>query len=378
MAPGSCSWRPSWPYGVAAGCSSTGRWSSGRRDLLEAVTVTVFSPDDLVLVKGGPGERRTWIDEAVVGLDPHADSIKADVDRILKQRNALLKGVRGRLDESAALTLEVWDDRFTRAGEALAARRREALDLLAPQISVAYRDLAGLELAVGATYQASWAGEGLAAALAGARDQDLRRGITTVGPHRDEVAFSLDGLPARTHASQGEQRSMALALRLAVHRAITTATGSSPVLLLDDVLSELDEGRSEALVAHLPPGQTLLTTAGPLPAHTVPDLVLRVRRRPGRPGLTPYWTPWTTSPTFLRSTRTPPWGPRCNDCSIGWCEAWGRRASMLSSWCSTTGTTSWARCSRPRPGRRAWRTDDWCCSPTTRRWSATCGGWKRR
>lgn len=247
-----------------------------RRDLLDAVTVTVFSPDDLVLVKGGPGERRTWLDEAVLGLDPHADGTKADIDKILKQRNALLKGVKGRLDESAALTLDVWDDRFTRAGEDMARRRQDALELLTPQIATAYRDLAGRELPVGATYEAAWAGDGLAAALVAARDQDLRRGITTVGPHRDEVAFTLDGLPARTHASQGEQRSLALALRLAVHRTITSVRGVSPILLLDDVLSELDEGRSEALVAHLPPGQTLLTTAGPLPSHTTPDLVLRV------------------------------------------------------------------------------------------------------
>ncbi len=247
-----------------------------RRDLLDAVAVTIFSPDDLVLVKGGPGERRTWIDEATIGIDPRADGAKADVDKILKQRNALLKGVRGRLDESAALTLDVWDERLVRAGEALARHRRDTLDALVPQIAAAYRDLAGRQLAVGAVYEASWAGVGLGAALAAARDDDLRRGVTTTGPHRDEIAFTLDGLPARTHASQGEQRSLALALRLAVHRAVTEASGSSPILLLDDVFSELDEGRSEALVAHLPPGQTLLTTAGPLPAHTTPELVLRV------------------------------------------------------------------------------------------------------
>lgn len=247
-----------------------------RRDLLDAVAVTIFSPDDLVLVKGGPGERRSWLDEAAVGLDVHADGVKTDVDRILKQRNALLKGVRGRLDDSAALTLDVWDERLTKAGEELARRRSATLDALVPQIATAYRDLAGRELPVDAAYRASWMNVGLAAALAEARDQDLRRGITTIGPHRDEVSLALDGLPARTHASQGEQRSLALALRLAVHRAVTAASGASPILLLDDVLSELDEGRSEALVAHLPPGQTLLTTAGPLPSHTSPELVLRV------------------------------------------------------------------------------------------------------
>jgi DNA replication and repair protein RecF len=247
-----------------------------RRDLLEAVTVTVFSPDDLVLVKGGPGGRRRWLDEAAVGLDPQTEGVRSDVERILKQRNALLKQSRGRLDEAAALTLDVWDDRLTRAGEALADRRAGALAELVPRLTEAYRDLAGVPLPVSAVYDAPWRGAGLAESLVSARDQDLRRGVTTVGPHRDEVVFGLDDLPARTHASQGEQRSLALAMRLAVHRAITEASGESPILLLDDVLSELDGGRTEALLAHLPPGQTLLTTAGPLPRQTEPELVLRV------------------------------------------------------------------------------------------------------
>jgi len=247
-----------------------------RRDLLDALAVTVFSPDDLVLVKGGPGERRRWLDDAAVALDHQADAVRGDVERILKQRNALLKQSRGRLDAAAALTLDVWDDRLAGAGEALAERRAAALADLVPRLTRAYRDLAGHPLPVGARYEASWRDGGLEAALVAARDQDLRRGVTTVGPHRDEVALALDGLPARTHASQGEQRSLALALRLAVHRAVTDATAVSPVLLLDDVLSELDDDRTEALLAHLPPGQTLLTTAGPLPRQTEPELVLRV------------------------------------------------------------------------------------------------------
>lgn len=247
-----------------------------RRDLLDALSVTLFSPDDLVLVKGGPGERRRWLDEAAAGLDHQAESARSDVERILKQRNALLKQTRGRPDEAATLTLDVWDDRLVRAGEALVQHRTTALAALVPRITEAYRDLAGRSLPVDAVYDASWREGGLAAALAAAREQDLRRGITTVGPHRDEVVFSLDGLPARSHASQGEQRSLALALRLAVHRAVTEVSGESPVLLLDDVFSELDEARTEALLAHLPPGQTLLTTAGPLPRETTPALVLRV------------------------------------------------------------------------------------------------------
>lgn len=247
-----------------------------RSDLLEALSVTIFSPEDLVLVKGGPGERRAWIDDAVVGLDPHADAVRSDVERILKQRNALLKGVKGRLDESAALTLDVWDDRLTKAGEALADHRRSALDQLTPRIATAYHDLAGRSLPIDTTYQSAWGGQGLAAALADARDHDLRRGVTTVGPHRDEIAFSVDGLPARTHASQGEQRSLALAMRLAVHRAVTDARGVSPILLLDDVLSELDDDRAAALLHNLPTGQTLLTSATALPGPAVPDLVVDV------------------------------------------------------------------------------------------------------
>jgi len=247
-----------------------------RRDLLDALAVTIFSPDDLVLAKGGPGDRRRWLDEAAVALDHQVEAVRGDVERILRQRGALLKQARGRLDEAAGLTLDVWDDRLARAGEALAQRRAQALADLEPRLTQAYRDLAGRPLPVGARYESAWRAAGLAAALAAARADDLRRGVTTVGPHRDEVVLTLDGLPARTHASQGEQRSLALAMRLAVHRAVTDATGDSPVLLLDDVLSELDDDRTEALLAHLPPGQTLLTTAGPLPRQTEPELVLRV------------------------------------------------------------------------------------------------------
>jgi DNA replication and repair protein RecF len=128
------------------------------------------------------------------------------------------------------------------------------------------------------TYEAPWRAEGLAAALAVARVDDLRRAVSTVGPHRDELALSINGMPARTHASQGEQRSLALALRLGTHSVVTDTTGAAPILLLDDVFSELDPDRSAALVVHLPPGQALLTTAGPLPASVEPERTVQVRR----------------------------------------------------------------------------------------------------
>jgi DNA replication and repair protein RecF len=129
---------------------------------------------------------------------------------------------------------------------------------------------------VRATYEAPWLADGLAAALTAARDDELRRGVTLVGPHRDDVVFELGGLPARTHASQGEQRSLALALRLAGHRVVTDATGSPPILLLDDVFSELDHDRSDALLRNLPAGQTVLSSASGLPPEADPELILRV------------------------------------------------------------------------------------------------------
>jgi len=109
-----------------------------------------------------------------------------------------------------------------------------------------------------------------------ARTDDLRRGVTTVGPHRDDLELQIGPLSARTHASQGEQRSLALALRLAVHEAVTDTTGAAPILLLDDVFSELDPDRSDALLAHLPAGQTVLTSAAGLPPRAAPEKILRI------------------------------------------------------------------------------------------------------
>ena len=246
------------------------------RDLLGALRVTVFSPDDLELVKGGPAGRRRYLDDALVAVHPRHDAQRREVDRVLRQRNALLRSARGRLDESAAFTLDVWDAKLAAAGEALAAARDDLVRQLAPLLAAAYGEVAGSPIAVAATYHAPWRAAGLGTALAAARRDDLRRGVSTVGPHRDDLVVGLGGAPARTHASQGEQRSLALALRLAGHQLVTAATGTPPVLLLDDVFSELDPVRSAALVRHLPAGQTILTTAAGLPAGAVPDKVLRV------------------------------------------------------------------------------------------------------
>lgn len=166
------------------------------------------------------------------------------------------------------------------AGEALAGARQGLTVALGTVASEAYAGLAVEATARGRDeislrYGCSWAGS-LAEALIAARDEDFRRGVTTVGPHRDELELAVGGLPARTHASQGEQRSLALALRLAGHRIVTDRIGSPPVLLLDDVFSELDSARAGALLEGLPRGQALLTTASGLPPGTVPSLTARV------------------------------------------------------------------------------------------------------
>ncbi len=249
------------------------------RDLLGALRVSVFSPDDLALVKGGPTERRRYLDGTLVALHPRFDQLRSEVERILRQRNALLKQSLGgnRFDESAAFTLDVWDAKLAEAGEALASARGDLARRIGPVIAAAYGSLTvGRKVDVAVRYEAVWAETGLTTALAAARRDDLRRGITTVGPHRDELRLAIAGLPARTHASQGEQRSLALALRLAAHHVVTTDTGTAPVLLLDDVFSELDASRSDALLHHLPSAQTVLTSAAGLPAGVEPALVLRL------------------------------------------------------------------------------------------------------
>ena len=245
------------------------------RDLLGALRVSVFAPDDLVLVKGGPGERRRFVDDVLVSLHPKHDALQRDVDRVLKQRNSLLRQAGGRLTDEVESTLDVWDDKLASAGTALVEAREALVAQLEPEVGKAYDQVAHTAADVTMRYQRSWSGP-LADAVAAGRTDDLRRGLSLVGPHRDEIALAIGGLPGRTHASQGEQRSLALALRLAAHRIVGEAVGAAPVLLLDDVFSELDPERSEALLTHLPPGQALLTTAGLVPESARPAKVVRV------------------------------------------------------------------------------------------------------
>lgn len=246
------------------------------RDLLGVMRVTVFSPDDLALVKGGPTERRRFLDDTLVALAVKYDAMRLELDRIVRQRNVLLKQCGGRLNDETGATLDVWDAKLADVGDRFGHARAVLVARLAPMVSEAYDQLADRPSTVDLRYEPGWRQRGLVTALAESRTDDVRRGVSTVGPHRDDVELFIGGMPARTHASQGEQRSLALALRLGAHRLVAERAGSVPVLVLDDVLSELDPLRSAALLRHLPAGQVVLTTAGLLPDAAHPDVVVRI------------------------------------------------------------------------------------------------------
>ncbi|MDQ4134403.1 MAG: DNA replication/repair protein RecF [Actinomycetota bacterium] len=246
------------------------------RDLLETGRVSVFSPDDLALIKGAPAGRRRYLDDGLVALHPRHETLRRNFERVVRQRNRLLTQAAGRLSGTVAATLDVWDAQMADTGEALAAARVTAVERIRPLVADAYRQLSGGEAPATLAYAPSWREAGLAAALAATRTDDLRRATSLVGPHRDDLELAIAGMPARTHASQGEQRSLALALRLGLHHAVAEEAGESPILLLDDVFSELDARRSRALLDHLPPGQVLLTTAGGPPAGTSPQHVVEI------------------------------------------------------------------------------------------------------
>ena len=249
-----------------------------RRDLAEALSVTTFCPDDLGVVQGSPAGRRDLLDDALVIVNPRAGALIEEVDRCLRQRNALLRQAGGRLTNEVETTLEIWDERLAASGDELVGLRRDLLEQLAQPIDAAYQSLAGTSgrTAALALYEGTER-ESMAEVLKGARADDLRRGLSTAGPQRDDVALWLNGRDARTQASQGEQRTLALALRLAVHLAATDHLGVAPLLLLDDVFSELDPDRSRRLITELPAGQALISTASPLPLGVEPALVLDVR-----------------------------------------------------------------------------------------------------
>jgi DNA replication and repair protein RecF len=229
---------------------------------------TVFSPDDLALVKGGPAERRNYLDDLLADHDVRAAALIADITRVLKQRNTLLRQAAGRLTPDIASTLDVWDAKFSELGELLIGARQDLVSRLTGHVNSGYATIASSEIgadAIGMRMVSDWqethGQNGLLEVLRRNRSGDVARGVTSSGPHRDECLLTINGMAARTHASQGEQRTLALALRLAANSLLRESTGVPPVLLLDDVFSELDDQRSTRLLSALPRTQTFVTTA---------------------------------------------------------------------------------------------------------------------
>ncbi|MFG2599397.1 DNA replication/repair protein RecF [Streptomyces sp. NPDC048462] len=252
------------------------------RDVLGIVRTVLFAPEDLALVKGDPGERRRFLDELVTARSPRMAGVRSDYERVLKQRNTLLKSAamaRRHGGRSMDLsTLDVWDQHLGRVGAELLAQRLDLIATMQPLTDKAYADVAPGGGPVTLEYRSSvgtelGAVEGadpartreelygqLIAALAEVRKQEIERGVTLVGPHRDDLVLGLRGMPAKGYASHGESWSYALALRLASYDLLRSE-GNEPVLVLDDVFAELDARRRERLAELVAPGEQVLVTA---------------------------------------------------------------------------------------------------------------------
>lgn len=244
------------------------------RDLLGALRVVLFSPEDLSLVKGDPADRRRFIDELVTARWPRLAGVRADYERVLRQRSTLLKSLAGRgpraVTADVAATLDVWDGQLATLGGEIVSARLVTLEALRPFLAKAYADIAPTRDVAGIDYRATAAAEpqqtpdeiaaGLTERMTERRGEEIARGQCLVGPHRDELMLTLGALPAKGYASHGESWSFALALRLAAF-ALHRADGIEPVLILDDVFAELDESRRDRLAATAITAEQVLITA---------------------------------------------------------------------------------------------------------------------
>lgn len=242
------------------------------RDVLGALRMVLFAPEDLSLVRGEPAQRRRYLDDLLVARQPRFAGVRADYERVLKQRNALLRTAylarkvgAGSRDLS---TLDVWDVHLASHGADLLAARLELCAALGPHVAKAYDAVAAGEGRAGIAYRSgvevstvdrTLLSDALREALVAARKDEIDRGVTLVGPHRDDVTLSLGELPVKGYASHGESWSFALALRLAGYELLR-AEGIEPVLALDDVFAELDTGRRERLAELVGGASQLLVT----------------------------------------------------------------------------------------------------------------------
>jgi DNA replication and repair protein RecF len=251
-----------------------GQRPRSRADLAESLPVTVFTPEGVDMVRHGPEGRRVFLTTLLTDVDLRTGELVERFERTLRQRNALLRSLHGEAPTSTVREeLAAWTADFVSVSEELLEARRQLIANAAPLVLERYRRLADHDVEVELRYETSWDGD-LAEALDRSLDDDRFRGYSTIGPHRDDLALILEGRDARRQASQGEQRSLALALRLAGHELVRAERSVSPLLLLDDVFSELDPLRSERLLQLLPQGQTLVTTASPLPSSMEPAAIV--------------------------------------------------------------------------------------------------------
>lgn len=251
-----------------------GQRPKSRADVADALPLTIFTPEGVDIVRQGAEHRRTFLTNLLTDVDLTTGDVIERFTRILSQRNALLRQLQGERPTSTQQgELDVWTTDFSNVSEELVTYRKKLLDDVAPLVANYYHELAEDDSIVSVAYEQSWSGD-LERALRDSFDDDRFRGHTTIGPQRDDVALTLDGRDTRRQASQGEQRSLALATRLAGHELVQNRRGVDPLLLLDDVFSELDPHRSDRLLNLLPTGQTLVTTASPLPAGMSPAAVI--------------------------------------------------------------------------------------------------------
>jgi len=247
-------------------------------EILGLIRTVSFSPEDLDLIRRDPGDRRKFLDSSLIQLKPRLSGVKADYERVLKQRNALLKSARG-IKSPELSTLEIWDDQLVALGTELAAERLELVTALSPLLQTFYtalsdsKDEISLRLvsAVGSDENEKWTdiepdpkiySRLFYDRLESLRKKELERGITLAGPHRDELLIDKAGLLARTHASQGEAWSLALGLKLALGDVSRkTSNNGDPILLLDDVFAVLDKGRRERLVEFVTDYEQVIITA---------------------------------------------------------------------------------------------------------------------
>ncbi len=256
------------------------------RDLLGVLRTVLFAPEDLALVRGDPTERRRFLDEVLIMRTPRLAGVRADYERVLKQRNALLKSAGAARRSGDLSTLDAWDEHLVAAGAEMVQARLALVAALGPQVAAAYAAVAGRTVGddqataapeqAGLVYRStipldgrpgaivvperSALAEAMLSELARMRPRELERGITLVGPHRDDLELLLNGDPAKGYASHGESWSFALALRLASF-ALLRSDGVDPVLILDDVFAELDAGRRGRLAELVADAEQVLITA---------------------------------------------------------------------------------------------------------------------